>query len=110
MTELAYLERRSPADNLARFYRVAMEPGLFGDVAVVRQWGRIGANGQELRTWHGDPVAAERVAGRWIGRKRRRGYQDGPLPYTPLPAPTRPHDDHSLSWGRQGAMIAAGLC
>lgn len=79
MTEAAYLERMNPAANMARFYRVAIEPGLFGDVAVVRQWGRIGTQGQELRTWLSDATTAKALAAKAVEQKRRRGYQDGPL-------------------------------
>ncbi|MGY4437513.1 WGR domain-containing protein [Bradyrhizobium sp. LM2.3] len=37
------LERRDPARNMARFYVLTIEPTLFGDTALVREWGRVSA-------------------------------------------------------------------
>ena len=36
------LRRIEPEKNMARFYEISLQPTLFGDVAVVRHWGRIG--------------------------------------------------------------------
>lgn len=38
----AILYRVVPEANMARYYMVGIESSLFGDVAVVRRWGRIG--------------------------------------------------------------------
>ena len=35
------LERCDPARNMARFYVLTIEPTLFGDTALVREWGRL---------------------------------------------------------------------
>ncbi|MFC4842444.1 MULTISPECIES: WGR domain-containing protein [Bradyrhizobium] len=40
------LERRDPARNMARFYVLTIEPTLFGDTALVREWGRLGGRGR----------------------------------------------------------------
>lgn len=34
----AHLHRIDPNANLARFYCIDLAPGLFGEVAVLRQW------------------------------------------------------------------------
>jgi predicted DNA-binding WGR domain protein len=39
------LERLDPVRNMYRYYVIALEPTLFGDTALVRQWGRIGQQG-----------------------------------------------------------------
>ena len=39
--QMLVLERRDPSRNMARFYVLAIEPTLFGDMALVREWGRI---------------------------------------------------------------------
>ena len=39
------LRRLDLARNMARFYRLAIEPDLFGGVRLSRQWGRIGWRG-----------------------------------------------------------------
>ncbi|MCA1304938.1 WGR domain-containing protein [Nitratireductor aquimarinus] len=43
---LCCLKRIDPARNMARYYTLSVEPTLFGDAALVRQWGRIGTRGQ----------------------------------------------------------------
>jgi predicted DNA-binding WGR domain protein len=53
-----------------------IERDLFGTVRLVRNWGRIGNNGQELV----EVFASEDEAGQALEvlaqAKRRRGYQD----------------------------------
>lgn len=41
-----YLERIDRARNMARYYRLSVIETLFGEWAVVREWGRIGRGGQ----------------------------------------------------------------
>jgi predicted DNA-binding WGR domain protein len=41
-----HLHRIDPARNMRRFYRLDMQPGLFGGFAVAKEWGRIGARGR----------------------------------------------------------------
>ena len=44
---------------MRRFYRVAIERTLFGEWALVREWGRIGnTGGQRLEAWFPDQGAA----------------------------------------------------
>ena len=40
------LDRCDPTRNMARYYVLSIEPSLFGDVTLVRQWDRIGQPGQ----------------------------------------------------------------
>jgi predicted DNA-binding WGR domain protein len=59
---------------MARFYALKIEPTLFGDVSVVRRWGRLGAAGRqriELYPGHADAVSA---LTRMLEQKKRRGY------------------------------------
>jgi predicted DNA-binding WGR domain protein len=39
------LRRIDPARNMSRFYRLDIEPDVFGGVLLVKEWGRIGAHG-----------------------------------------------------------------
>ena len=72
---MTVLERVDPARNLCRFYALTIEPTLFADVSLVREWGRIGARrGQRIVELHADQAAAEVACRRWSERKRRRGY------------------------------------
>jgi predicted DNA-binding WGR domain protein len=40
-----HLVRIDQARNMARFYQLSVEPSLFGDYSVVRNWGRLGTRG-----------------------------------------------------------------
>ena len=41
-----HLARIDPARNMCRFYRLDVQPDLFGGFAFVKEWGRIGARGR----------------------------------------------------------------
>ena len=40
------LDRCDPTCNMARYYVLSIEPSLFGDATLIREWGRIGRPGQ----------------------------------------------------------------
>jgi predicted DNA-binding WGR domain protein len=42
------LHRTDPARNMRRFYQLDVQPDLFGEWCVVREWGRIG-QGEQMR-------------------------------------------------------------
>jgi predicted DNA-binding WGR domain protein len=76
---------------MARFYSLMVERDLFGTIRLVRSWGRIGTNGQELVevfATEGEAGEALEALGALARAKRRRGDQDGP----------------------KGAASSAGLC
>ena len=65
-----------PAQNKRRFYALQLQRTLFGQWAVVRQWGRIGSPvGQRLEQWFDDPTAAYAFIDRLEKSKRHRGYR-----------------------------------
>lgn len=71
----AYRFRRIDATrNMARFYMLSLEPTLFGEVAVLRHWGRIGTSGRQALSLHATLKEAEAMLARQIARRRRRGY------------------------------------
>lgn len=72
------LERIDPAQNMARYYVLSIEPTLFGDSALVREWGRIGSTGQRRSEVFPQPNDAHLALDIWLKRKRRRGYQQRP--------------------------------
>ena len=41
-----HLCRVDPARNMSRFYRLDVQPDLFGGVLLMKEWGRIGARGR----------------------------------------------------------------
>ena len=74
--QLLVLERRDPAQNMARFYVLSIEPTLFGDdVALVREWGRLGGEGRRRLDLYSDAVVATEALDTWLQRKVRRGYR-----------------------------------
>lgn len=78
MTEKTFchlLKRIDPDRNMARFYALSVEPTLFGDAALVRQWGRIGTRGQLKINLFDTKSAAETALARLAKRKLRRGYR-----------------------------------
>lgn len=40
-----YLTRIDPEKNMARFYKLDVQPDLFGNWSLIREWGRIGRPG-----------------------------------------------------------------
>jgi len=68
------LHRIDPAQNMRRRYELSVQPTLFGPVAVIRHWGRIGGGGQSREDWLSSDAEAEVQAARILAQKRRRGY------------------------------------
>ena len=73
--QMLVLERRDESCNMARYYVLSVEPTLFGDVALVREWGRIGSPGRRRLDLHADDEAAGEALETWLARKVGRGYQ-----------------------------------
>lgn len=73
--QLLVLERREPAVNMARFYVLSLEQTLFGDTALVREWGRLGTNGQRRLDLFEARAQANEALESLLGRKLRRGYE-----------------------------------
>ncbi len=69
-----YLEKRDPTKNQARFYHMAIQPNLFGEWTLERQWGRIGQGGQVRMDWYSREAEAEAALLALEAAKRRRGY------------------------------------
>jgi predicted DNA-binding WGR domain protein len=67
------LHRTDPAKNMRRFYRLDIQPDLFGGFLLLKQWGRNGVSGQIKAEWY-DNEALATTKQRQAGRKRRRGY------------------------------------
>jgi predicted DNA-binding WGR domain protein len=73
--QLLILERREPAANMARFYVLSLEETLFGDTALVREWGRLGTRGRRRLDLYQARAQAREALESWFGRKLRRGYR-----------------------------------
>ncbi|RAI35889.1 WGR domain-containing protein [Rhodoplanes serenus] len=71
-----HLTRVDLAQNLKRFYRLDVQPDLFGGWSFIREWGRIGNPGT-VRIASFDTVSeAEAARDRQWHAKEQRGYTD----------------------------------
>ncbi|KRQ15791.1 WGR domain-containing protein [Bradyrhizobium manausense] len=72
--EPLHLRHIDAARNMRRFYALSTQPTLVGEMSLVRDWGRIGTNGQTMvQTFDGGAEAVEAFA-RLERAKWRRGY------------------------------------
>lgn len=69
------LKRIDPSLNMRRFYRLSVQPDLFGGACLVREWGRIGLRGQVLIEQHDDEGKAVTALMKLSATKTRRGYR-----------------------------------
>jgi predicted DNA-binding WGR domain protein len=70
------LHRIDPEQGIRRFYSLLIERDLFGTVRLVRTWGRIGTNGQELVEVFKTELDAGTALEKMAAAKRQRGYRD----------------------------------
>jgi predicted DNA-binding WGR domain protein len=73
--QYARFESIDPSTNRERFYPLAVQTNLFGDISLVRTWGRIGTNGHSLAGVFPDRQSAQPVVERLIRRPRQRPTQ-----------------------------------
>jgi predicted DNA-binding WGR domain protein len=60
--------------NMARFYKLDVQPTLFGEWSLVREWGRIGRAGTVRVEAHPSRSKADvALISKWA-EKRKRGY------------------------------------
>ena len=71
-----YAERRDAARNMARFYALSIEQTLFGDVCLIRRWGRIGTRGQMKSMSFAREDEAMALFVKIQRQKARRGYHE----------------------------------
>jgi predicted DNA-binding WGR domain protein len=76
------LQKIDRSRNMARFYALSVQPTLFGDGSLVRNWGRIGTCGRAMIELFDDIVEADTTMGRLAKTKCNRGYirQGTPTP------------------------------
>jgi len=73
------LHRIDPALNMRRFYRLDVQPDLFGFWCLVREWGRLGQAGQVRIVSYPTKDAAEAALQQLRKVKERRGYAAGAI-------------------------------
>jgi predicted DNA-binding WGR domain protein len=70
------LRRVDPDRGVARIDFLIVARDLFGTIRLVRNWGRIGTNGQELVEVFASEIEAKQALEAIARAKRRRGYRD----------------------------------
>ncbi len=70
------LHRIDPEQGVRRFYSLMIERDLFGTIRLVRNWGRIGTNGQVLVETFDSEIEAGEALEAIARAKRQRGYSD----------------------------------
>ena len=63
-----------PTENRFRFYELRWQPNLWGGVALVRVWGRLGTPGQARADHYPDRESARSASVRAFRQRLRRGY------------------------------------
>ena len=68
-------ERYDPAHRIHQYYRLTVQPNLFGAWSLLREWGRIGRPSQMQADLYVSLEATQEAFRRKEREKRRRGYQ-----------------------------------
>lgn len=68
------LERIEREANAYRYYVLSVEPTLFAEASLVREWGRIGRRGGRIVSLFADRAKAKMELEAWLERKKKRGY------------------------------------
>ena len=71
---MIHLHRIDPTRNMARFYAMAVQPTLFGEWSLQREWGRIGSAGRLVSTGYSSESDAAAAMARVLKAKQRHGY------------------------------------
>jgi predicted DNA-binding WGR domain protein len=75
MAHSVHLVRCDSSRNMARFYRLELSLTLFGEMVLIRRWGRIGTEGRRQESLLADPSDGMRSLQEWRQKKQRRGYR-----------------------------------
>jgi predicted DNA-binding WGR domain protein len=68
------LTRSKSSSNLHRFYSLRLAPTLFGEIALVAEWGRIGSPGTVRKQVFQTEQSAESALTKRVTGKTKRGY------------------------------------
>ena len=75
MREGMHLHRIDPDRNMARFYSMSVQPNLFGEWALLREWGRISSAGRLVSSLFASEQEAAGVMAQHLKAKLRKGYE-----------------------------------
>jgi predicted DNA-binding WGR domain protein len=69
-----YLTCINPDENKYRFYCMSVQYGLFGNIYLIRQWGRIGTSGRKLMQSFDTMDEMHQEIQRLLEIRKKRGY------------------------------------
>ena len=69
------LTRIVPEQNMRRYYQIHIQPSLFGDCDLVREWGRIGSPGTIRTAIYPTQAAATAALAEAVKQRHKRGYR-----------------------------------
>ena len=75
MRDSMHLHRIDPDRNMARFYSMSVQANLFGEWALLREWGRIGSAGRLVSGRFGSGQEAARAMTQHLKAKLSKGYE-----------------------------------
>jgi predicted DNA-binding WGR domain protein len=70
-----HLRRIDPDRNMARFYTMSLQPTLFGEWALLREWGRIGSAGRLVSGRFASEQQAALAMAEHLKVKLSKGYE-----------------------------------
>jgi predicted DNA-binding WGR domain protein len=70
-----HLRRIDPDRNMARFYSMSVQPNLFGEWALLREWGRIGSAGRLVSGRFASEQEAALAMAEYVKAKLSKGYE-----------------------------------
>lgn len=70
-----HVQRIDATKNMARFYMLSIEPTLFGNISLTRNWGRIGTAGRNRVHLFENEKQALALFLIILREKRRKGYR-----------------------------------
>ncbi len=76
-----HLRRIDPDRNMKRYYCLSVQPTLFGEWVLLREWGRIGSAGRVVSTRYAAEHQAAAALAAQLKAKRRHGYMQLTVPY-----------------------------
>jgi predicted DNA-binding WGR domain protein len=68
------LVRSNPSINMHRFYALQIAPTLFGEWALIAEWGRIGSPGRVKEEVFPTQALAEAAFAKRLNIRTRHGY------------------------------------
>ena len=69
-----HLQRNDPVQNMHRFYRIHVTPGIFDDWLLVREWGRIGSPGMVRKECYPTRETTVNASQSIVRKKLKKGY------------------------------------